>query len=51
MNSNETAHNPLDGITATLEKALQQAREQADVIINDARAEAEQIVADARAEE
>lgn len=50
MNSNETAHNPLDGITATLEKALQQAREQADVIINDARAEAEQIVADARAE-
>ena len=48
MNSNETAHNPLDGITATLEKALQQAREQADIIINDARAEAEQIVADAR---
>lgn len=50
MNSNETAHNPLDGITATLEKALQQAREQADVIINDAREEAKQIVADARAE-
>lgn len=50
MNSNETTHNPLDGITATLEKALQQAREQADTIIADARKEAEQIVADARAE-
>ena len=52
MNSNETTHaaDPLDGITAALEKALQQAREQADIIINDARAEAEQIVSDARAE-
>ena len=48
MNSNETAHNPLDGITATLEKALQQAREQADVIINDAKQEAERIINDAR---
>lgn len=48
MNSNETAHNPLDGITATLEKALQQAREQADTIINDAKQEAERIINDAR---
>ena len=52
MDNNETTHatNPLDGITATLEKALQQAREQAGTIIENARAEAEQIVADARAE-
>lgn len=42
--------NPLDGITAAIESAIQQAREQAGTIINDARAEAEQIVADARAE-
>lgn len=48
MNSSETTHNPLDGITATLEKALQQAREQADTIINDAREEAERIINDAR---
>ena len=48
MNSNETAHNPLDGITATLEKALQQAREQADTIIANARKEAERIINDAR---
>lgn len=48
MNSNETAHNPLDGITAALEKALQQAREQADTIIADARKEAERIINDAR---
>ena len=48
MNSNETAHNPLDGITATLEKALQQAREQADTIIADAREQADTIIADAR---
>lgn len=44
------AANPLDGITAAIESAIQQAREQAGTIINDARAEAEQIVADARAE-
>lgn len=52
MNSTDTTQsaNPLDGITAAIESAIQQAREQADVIINDARAEAEQIVADARAE-
>lgn len=52
MNSTGTtqAANPLDGITAAIESAIQQAREQADTIINDARAEAEQIVADARAE-
>lgn len=50
MNSNETTRttNPLDGITATLEKALQQAREQADTIISDARKEAERIINDAR---
>lgn len=48
MNSSETTHNPLDGITATLEKALQQAREQADTIIADARKEAERIINDAR---
>lgn len=48
MNSSETTHNPLDGITATLEKALQQAREQADTIINDARKQAERIINDAR---
>ena len=48
MNSNETAHNPLDGITATLEKALQQAREQADTIINDAREQADTIINEAR---
>lgn len=52
MNSTGTtqAANPLDGITAAIESAIQQAREQAGTIINDARAEAEQIVADARAE-
>lgn len=48
MNSSETTHNPLDGITATLEKALQQAREQADTIIADARKEADAIISDAR---
>lgn len=48
MNSSETTHNPLDGITATLEKALQQAREQADTIIADARKESERIINDAR---
>lgn len=48
MNSNETTHNPLDGITATLEKALQQAREQADTIIADARKQADAIINDAR---
>ena len=48
MNSSETTHNPLDGITATLEKALQQAREQADTIINDARKQADNIINDAR---
>ena len=48
MNSSETTHNPLDDITAALEKALQQAREQADTIINDARKEAERIINDAR---
>jgi hypothetical protein len=42
--------NPLDGITAAIESAIQQAREQADVIINDAHEEAKQIIADARAE-
>lgn len=48
MNSSETTHNPLDGITATLEKALQQAREQADTIIADARKQADTIINDAR---
>lgn len=50
MNSSETTHatNPLDGITAALEKALQQAREQADAIIADARKEADAIINDAR---
>lgn len=50
MNSNETTPtaNPLDGITAALEKALQQAREQADTIIQDAKQEAERIINDAR---
>lgn len=52
MNNTGTTQsaNPLDGITAAIESAIQQAREQADVIINDAREEAKQIVADARAE-
>ena len=52
MNSTGTtqAANPLDGITAAIESAIQQAREQAGTIIENARAEAEQIVADARAE-
>ena len=52
MNNTDTTQsaNPLDGITAAIESAIQQAREQADVIIHDAREEAEQIVADARAE-
>ena len=48
MNSSETTHNPLDGITATLEKALQQAREQADTILADARKQADAIINDAR---
>jgi hypothetical protein len=50
MNSNETtrAANPLDGITAAIESALQQAREQADTIIADARKEADAIINDAR---
>jgi hypothetical protein len=48
MNSNETAHNPLDGITAAIESALHQAREQADTIIADARKEADTIINDAR---
>lgn len=50
MNSNKTTHatNPLDGITAALENALQQAREQADTIINDARKQADAIINDAR---
>lgn len=50
MNSNETtrAANPLDDITAALESAIQQAREQAERIINDAREEAERIINDAR---
>lgn len=52
VNNTDTTQsaNPLDGITAAIESAIQQAREQADVIINDAREEAKQIVADARAE-
>ena len=52
MNNTGTtqAANPLDGITAAIESAIQQAREQADVIINDAREEAERIINDARAE-
>lgn len=52
MNNTDTtqAANPLDGITAAIESAIQQAREQAGTIIENARAEAEQIVADARAE-
>ena len=52
MNSTDTTQsaNPLDGITAAIESAIQQAREQAGTIIENARAEAEQIVADARAE-
>lgn len=50
MNNTGTtqAANPLDGITAALEKALQQAREQADAIIADARKEADAIINDAR---
>lgn len=49
MNNETTrATNPLDGITAALEKALQQAREQADTIIADARKEADAIINDAR---
>lgn len=50
MNSNETTHNPLDGITATLEKALQQAREQAEQTINDAKQQADTIINDAKQE-
>lgn len=52
MNNTGTTQsaNPLDGITAAIESAIQQAREQADVIINDAHEEAKQIIADARAE-
>lgn len=48
MNSNETAHNPLDGITAAIESALQQAQQQAETIIADARTQAENIINDAR---
>lgn len=50
MNNTGTTQsaNPLDGITAALEKALQQAREQADAIIADARKEADAIINDAR---
>jgi hypothetical protein len=48
MSNNTETTNPLDGITAALEKALQQAREQADTIIADARKEAERIINDAR---
>lgn len=50
MNSNETtrATDPLDGITAAIESAIQQAREQAERIINDAREEAQRIINDAR---
>lgn len=50
MNNTDTTQsaNPLDGITAALEKALQQAREQADAIIADARKEADAIINDAR---
>lgn len=63
MKSNETTHaaNPLDDITAALEKALHQAsqqaeqtindaRKQADTIINDARTQADTIIADAQAD-
>lgn len=50
MNSSETTHNPLDGITATLEKALQQAREQAEQTINDAKQQADTIINDAKQE-
>lgn len=50
MNSNETPHNPLDGITAAIESVLQQAREQADTIITNARKQAETIIADAHTE-
>ena len=51
MNNTGTtqATNPLDSITAALEKALQQAREQADTIINDARKQADTIINDAQA--
>lgn len=52
MNNTDTtqAANPLDGITAAIESAIQQAREQAGTIIENARAEAEQIIADAEAQ-
>jgi hypothetical protein len=63
MKSNETtqAANPLDDITAALEKALHQAsqqaeqtindaRKQADTIINEARTQANRIIADAQAD-
>ena len=50
MNSNETTHaaNPLDDITAALEKALHQASQQAEQTINDARKQADTIINDAR---
>lgn len=50
MNSNETTHaaNPLDNITAALEKALHQASQQAEQTINDARKQADTIINDAR---
>ena len=48
MNSNETAHNPLDDITAAIESALHQAQQQAETIIADARKEADAIINDAR---
>ena len=42
VNNTDTtqAANPLDGITAAIESAIQQAREQAGTIIENARAEA-----------
>lgn len=50
MKSNETTHaaNPLDDITAALEKALHQASQQAEQTINDARKQADTIINDAR---
>ena len=52
MNNTETTTNPLDGITAAIESAIQQAtrqaQAQADTIIENARAEAERIINDAR---
>ena len=52
MNSDETTHaaNPLDDITAALEKALHQASQQAEQTINDARTQADAIINDAQAD-